>query len=246
MCGRYSLAADLEDIQQRFELFASDLTYSPRYNIAPTQPVLAVTNDEGRQPAYLRWGLIPSWAKSASVGNRLINARAETVAERPSFRTALASRRCLVIADGFYEWQRVGNARRPMRIVMTSGEPFAFAGLWDSWRDPAGDIVRSCTIITTEPNELLRPIHNRMPVILPRELESFWLDDEVQDPFTLGDILSPYPAEAMQAYAVSSLVNRPSNESPEVAIPVGQESPSSRTHQAQLAMFQHEDDETLA
>ena len=210
MCGRYSLAADLEDIQQRFELFASDLTYSPRYNIAPTQPVLAVTNHDGRRASYMRWGLIPSWAKTASVGNRLINARAETVAERPSFRTALARRRCLVISDGFYEWQRVGNARRPMRIVMTSGEPFAFAGLWDSWRDPAGDIVRSCTIITTEPNELLRPIHNRMPVILPKELESFWLDDEVQDPFALGDILSPYPAQVMQAYEVSSLVNRPS------------------------------------
>ena len=118
MCGKYSLAADLEDIQQCFELFASDLTYSSRYNIAPTQPVLAVTNDEGGQPAYMRWGLIPSWAKRGSVGNRLINARAETVAERPSFRTALASRRCLVIADGFYEWQRVGNARRPMRVTM--------------------------------------------------------------------------------------------------------------------------------
>ena len=246
MCGRYSLAADLEDIQQRFELFAGDLSYSPRYNIAPTQPVLAVTNYNGRRASSMRWGLIPSWAKSASVGNRLINARAETVAERPSFRTALASRRCLVIADGFYEWQRGGNTRRPMRIVMTSGEPFAFAGLWDSWRGPAGDIVRSCTIITTEPNELLRPIHNRMPVILPKELESFWLDDEVQDPLAFGDILSPYPAEAMDAYEVSSLVNRPSNEGPEVAIPVGQEGPSSGAHQAQLAMFQHGDDETLA
>ena len=245
MCGRYSLAADLDDIQQRFELFDNELTYSPRYNIAPTQPVLAVTNDEGRQAAYLRWGLIPSWAKSASVGNRLINARAETVTERPSFRTALARRRCLVIADGFYEWQRAGNARRPMRIAMKSGEPFAFAGLWDSWRDPAGDMVRSCTIITTEPNELLRPVHNRMPVILPKELESLWLDDEVRDPFVLGDILIPYPPEAMQAYEVSSLVNRPSNEGPEVAIPVGQESPSSGTHQAQLVRFQHGGDETL-
>ena len=245
MCGRYSLAADLEDIQQRFELFANDLTYSPRYNIAPTQPVLTVTNDERRQLAYLHWGLIPSWAKSASVGNRLINARAETVTERPSFRTALARRRCLVIADGFYEWQRVRNARRPMRIVMTSGEPFAFAGLWDLWRDPAGDMVRSCTIITTEANELLRPVHNRMPVILPKELESLWLDNEVRDPFVLGAILIPYPPEAMQAYEVSSLVNRPSNEGPEVAIPVGQESPSSGTHQAQLVMFQHGDDETL-
>ena len=245
MCGRYSLAADLEDIQQRFELFDSELTYSLRYNIAATQPVLAVTSEEGKQSAYLRWGLIPSWAKAASVDNRLINARAETVIERPRFRTALARRRYLVLADGFYEWQRVGNARRPMRIVMTSGEPFAFAGLWDSWRDPAGDIIKSCTVITTEANELLRPIHNRMPVILPKELESFWLDDEVQDPFALGDILSPYPAQAMQAYEVSSLVNRPSNEGPEVAIPVGQESPSSGTHQAQLVMFQRGDDETL-
>ena len=209
MCGRYSLAADLEDIQRRFEFFDIELPHSPRYNIAPTQPVLAVANDEGGQPAYLRWGLIPSWAKSASVGNRLINARAETVAERSSFRTALARRRCLVLADGFYEWQRMGNARRPMRVVMKSGELFAFAGLWDSWRDHAGDIVRSCTIITTEPNELLRPIHNRMPVILPKGLESFWLDDEMQDPLALADILSPYSAEAMRAYEVSYLVNRP-------------------------------------
>ena len=206
MCGRYSLAADLEDIQRRFELFDSELTYSLRYNIAPTQPVLAVTNDEGGQPAYMRWGLIPSWAKTASVGNRLINARAETVAERPSFRSALARRRCLVIADGFYEWQRSRKSQNAHAgCVLKSGEPFAFAGLWDSWRDPGGEIVRSCTIITTEPNELLRPIHNRMPVILPKELESFWLDDEVQDPFALADILSPYPAEAMQAYEVSSL-----------------------------------------
>ncbi len=132
MCRRHSLAADLEDIQRRFELFDSGLTHSPRYNIAPMQAVLAVTNHDGRRGSYMRWGLIPSWAKTASVGNRLINARTETVAERPSFRTALASRRCLVLADGFYEWQRVGSARRPMRIVITSGEPFAFAGLWDS------------------------------------------------------------------------------------------------------------------
>ena len=205
--------------------------------------MLAVTNDGGRQPTYLRWGLIPSWAENASLGNRLINARVETVTERSSFRTALVRRRCVVLADGFYEWQRVGNAKRPMRVVMKSGEPFGFAGLWDSWQDAAGDIVRSCTIITTEPNELLRPIHNRMPVILPKALESFWLDDEVQDPFALGDILSPYPAEAMQAYEVSSLVNRPSNEGSKVATPVGQEGPASRrTAQAQLGMFQHGSD----
>ena len=150
MCGRYSLAADLEDIQQRFEFIFGELTYSPRYNIAPTQPVLAVTNGAGRRASYMRWGLVPSWAKSASVGNRLINARAETVAERNSFRTALVRRRCLVLADGFYEWQRAGNVKRPVRIVMKSGDPFAFAGLWDSWREPSGEIVRSCAIITTD------------------------------------------------------------------------------------------------
>ena len=168
----------------------------------------------------MRWGLILSWAKSASVGNRLINARAETVAERPSFRTALVRRRCLVIADGFYEWQRAGNARRPMRVVMQTGEPFAFAGLWDSWRGPEGEIVRSCTIITTAPNEVLRPIHDRMPVILPRGMESFWLDPDVEDRDTLSNILVPYPGEEMEAYEVSHLVNRPGNDGPEVVAPI--------------------------
>ncbi len=200
MCGRYSLKADLEDVQRRFEFLADEVAYSPRYNIAPTQPVLAVTNGDGRRASYMRWGLIPSWAKSASMGNRLINARAETVGERNSFRTALIRRRFLVLADGFYEWQRVGNSKRPMRIVVKSRELFAFAGLWDSWRDPNGEIVRSCTIINTEVNDLLCPIHNRMPVILPREMESFWLDPDVEDPGVLSSVLVPYPAEEMKAY----------------------------------------------
>ena len=224
MCGRYSLAADLEDVQRRFEFFDSELIHSPKYNIAPTQPVLTVTNHNGRRGSYMRWGLIPSWAKSASVGNRLINARAETVAERPSFRTALARRRCLVIADGFYEWQRAGNSRRPMRVVMKTGEPFAFAGLWDSWRGPEGEIIRSCTIITTSPNEVIRPIHDRMPVILPRGMESFWLDPDVKDPGVLSNILVPYPSGEMEAYEVSPLVNRHGNDGPEVVAPI--ETPS--------------------
>ena len=234
MCGRYSLKADLEDVQRRFEFIANDLTYSPRYNIAPTQPVLAVTNSEGRRASYMRWGLIPSWAKSASVGNRLINARAETVAERNSFRTALIRRRCLVLADGFYEWQRAGNTKRPMRIVMSSGEPFAFADLWDAWRDLNGEIVRSCTIITTEANELLRPIHNRMPVILPPGMESFWLDHEVEDSGVLSSTLVPHPGEEMEAYEVSSLVNRPGNDSPEVVVAVGPEGLSSANKRRRL------------
>ena len=233
MCGRYSLKADLEDIQQRFELMTSDFDYSPKYNIAPTQPILTVTNGEGRRASYMRWGLIPSWAKSSSVGNRLINARAETVAERNSFRTALTRRRCLVLADGFYEWQREGKSRRPMRIVMKSGEPFAFAGLWDSWRDPQGEIVRSCTIITTDANEFLNPIHNRMPVILPREMESFWLDHDVDDPLVLSNVLIPYPEQEMVAYEVSFLVNRPSNEGPEVVVPTERENIASGNRQRQ-------------
>ena len=223
MCGRFSLVSEIGELQGRFEFAATDLPHAPRYNIAPSQPLLAVLNGGERRAAHLRWGLIPSWAKSASVGSRLINARAETVAERPSFRTALARRRCLVLADGFYEWQRTGKARKPMRIIMKSGEPFAFAGLWDSWRDPEGEIVRSCTIITTAANELLRPVHERMPVILPREMESFWLDRDVEDPEALAQALVPYPSELMEAYEVSSLVNRPGNDGPEVIVPVAEQ-----------------------
>ena len=225
MCGRFSLTSEMGELQGRFEFDGAGLAHAPRYNIAPTQPVLAVTNGEGGGASYMRWGLVPSWAKDASVGNRLINARAETVSERNSFRSAFVRRRCLVLADGFSGWQKVGKAKRPMRIVMKSGEPFAFAGLWDSWRDPDGEIVRSCTIITTEANELLRPIHNRMPVILPREMESFWLDHDVEDRDALSDVMVPYQSAEMEAYEVSSLVNRPGNDSPEVIVPAGKEVP---------------------
>ena len=142
------------------------------------------------------------------------------MAKRNSFRTAFIRRRCLVLADGFYELQRTGNAKRPMRIVMSSGELFAFAGLWDTWRDPNGEIVRSCTIITSEANELIRPIHNRMPIILPREMESFWLDYDVEGPVVLSDVLVPYPVGLMDAFEVSPLVNRSANDRPEVTLPV--------------------------
>ena len=227
MCGRYSLIADMGELQERFDFAGSELTHAPRYNVAPTQMALTVTNGNRRWGSYMRWGLIPSWAKSASVGNRMINARAETVAERPSFRTAFQRRRCLVLADGFYEWQGKGSSRRPMRIVMASGEPFAFAGLWDAWRNPNGEVVRSCTIITTGANELLSPIHDRMPVILPRELESLWLDHDIQDYAALAGILTPYSTDEMAAYEVSSLVNSPANDGPEVVVPVGQAGPDS-------------------
>ena len=221
MCGRYSLIADIQDLARQFEFDGTGFENSPRYNVAPTQSVLTVTYGEEREAECMRWGLIPSWAKDASIGNRMINARRETVAQKPSFRSALQRRRCLVLADGFYEWQKVGKGKRPMRIVLKSREPFAFAGLWETWRDPAGETVRSCTIITTAANDLLRPIHERMPVILPRELEEFWLDGDVTDAAALTDVLSPYPNEAMEVYQVSPLVNKATNNGADLIVPVG-------------------------
>ena len=181
MCGRYSLIAEIGQLALRFEFDAYGLAQPPRYNIAPTQPVLAVRSGEPRQALYMRWGLIPFGGRSTPSGPPLINARAETVAERPSFRSALVRRRCLIPADSFYEWQRDSAGRRPVRIRLASEEPFAFAGLWEAWPNLQGELVESCTIITTEANELVRPVHDRMPVILPQDVESLWLDEEMQD-----------------------------------------------------------------
>ncbi|MXV79696.1 MAG: SOS response-associated peptidase [Chloroflexi bacterium] len=216
MCGRYSLTADPEELARRFE-FAGDWTVlKPRYNVAPTQQVLAVVGGAERRGGLMRWGLIPHWAKQRKSGRPLINARAETVAERPAFRAAFRRRRCLILADGFYEWQPTGGVKRPMRIVLDSEEPFAFAGLWSVWIDPEGQRISSCAIITTKANDLLRPIHDRMPVILARDDEEFWLDPDVDDPGTLGSLLTPYDARAMEAYEVSPLVNAAANDGPEI------------------------------
>ena len=222
MCGRYSLISDLQELAQQFEFDGTGFEHSPRYNVAPTQQVLTVTKRDDRQAEYMRWGLIPSWAKDPSIGNRMINARCETVAQKPSFRNALQRRRCLVLADGFYEWQKAGKGKRPMCIALTSRKPFAFAGLWESWRDHQGETVRSCTIATTKANDLLRPIHERMPVILPGELEDFWLDGEVTDTAALSDILVPYPDDLLEFYEVSTLVNKATNTGPDLVAPAGQ------------------------
>ncbi len=222
MCGRFSLIAEIGELAARFDFDADGLAQPPRYNVAPTQPALAVTGGERRSASFMRWGLIPAGARSASAGGPMINARAETVAERPSFRAALRRRRCLVLADGFYEWRRNSAGKQPVRFALASGEPFAFAGLWDTWRDPTGESVSSYTIITTEANELLRPIHDRMPVILPRDLEPLWLDHEMQDTAVLGGLLTPYRAAAMEAYEVSTLVNSVVNDGPEVLRPLQQ------------------------
>ena len=221
MCGRYSLIADLGELAKRYEFDDDGLALKPAYNVAPTQDVLTVVGGETRRGGFMRWGLIPWWAKNASIGSRMINARAETVSEKPAFRDALRRRRCLVLADGFYEWQRTGSVRKPMRVVMRSREPFAFAGLWSVWRDPDGNRIPSCAIITTTANDLLRPVHDRMPVVLPRELEDLWLDRSIDDPGALGSVLTPYLDDAMEAYEVSTLVNSAANDGPEVIEAVG-------------------------
>ena len=223
MCGRFTLTTPIETLVESFGIETAAEGISPRYNIAPTQPVATVLDEgEGRRLALLRWGLIPGWAKDPSIGNRMINARAETVAEKPAFRAAFQRRRCLVLSDGFYEWQKVEQGKRPMYIRMKDGLPFAFAGLWERWRSPNGSTVDSCTILTTDPNELMRPIHNRMPVILPPEAYELWLDPAVQTPGPLLQLLRAYPVEEMEAYPVSPRVNNPANDDPLCIEPVTQ------------------------
>ena len=204
MCGRYSLIADLRDLQFRFS-FEEFQDYAPYHNIAPTTRVLTVRGGESRRAEMMRWGLVPSWAKELAAGSRMFNARSETVAEKPAFRKAFRRRRCLVLADAFYEWQKTPNGKRPMRISLETGEPFAFAGLWETWKDPSGTVIPSCTIITTKANDLISLIHDRMPVILPRKMEELWLDEQVQDPAVLTDLLRPYPADQMSVCEADAL-----------------------------------------
>ena len=216
MCGRYTLI-NLARLTQAFPWIIEPVPAdASRYNVAPTQPVLAIANNRADRFEHFHWGLIPSWAKDAAIGNRMINARAETLAEKPAFRTALRRRRCLVPADGFYEWRKDpgGKTKTPMRITMKSGDVFAFAGLWETWHAPDGSVVPSCTLITTEPNELMATIHDRMPVIVKPEDYQRWLDPRERDPSELTDLFGPYPADEMQAQAVSRTVNNPKNDSP--------------------------------
>jgi putative SOS response-associated peptidase YedK len=221
MCGRFTLTLTLDDLQRAFPEFDFPADWEPRYNVAPTQDVPVVPNKGPRQMTGVRWGLIPFWAKDPSIGNRMINARAETLAEKPSFRAAYRRRRCLVLADGFYEWKREPGQRRktPYLVRMASGEPFAFAGLWEIWRPDDTPIV-SCTIITTEPNAVVAPIHNRMPVILPREAYDRWLSPEEQSPRALQSLLGPYPGDEMMAHPVSTYVNSPAHEGPQCVAPL--------------------------
>lgn len=222
MCGRFTLTVDPADLQEKFGEYTFPKKFAPRFNIAPSQPVLAIPNDEKFKADFFVWGLIPMWAKDPSIGNRLINARGETVAEKPSFRGSLKYKRCLILADGFYEWKAAQDrkTKTPYYIHMKDRKPFAFAGLWDSWNGPDGSAVRSCTIITTEPNELMTMIHDRMPAILHTRDYAKWLDPTPQTPDQLLPLIKPFPAESMDAYIVSTMVNKPANDSPELVVPV--------------------------
>lgn len=219
MCGRFALTATPDAIQQAFDLAVPPVGLSPRYNIAPTQPVAVITNENPRELTFHNWGLIPSWSKDPSVASRMINARSETAADKPSFRTALRRRRCLIPADGFFEWQTRDGDRVPLFIHFQGRPVFAIAGLWEVWRSPAGDEIRTCTILTTEANAFMRPIHDRMPVILRREDYADWLFPGEAAPSALQPLLRPCDPAGMTAYAVSKLVNRPGNDVPEVIQP---------------------------
>lgn len=224
MCGRYSITQPVEAIQRVF-CVSERPNLPPRYNVAPTQDVPAVRRGEDgeRHLALLRWGLIPFWADDASIGSRMINARAESAAQKNAFRTAFRRRRCLIVADGFYEWQKPatkGGRKQPYRVTLTDGGLFAFAGLWESWREPAsGETVESCAILTTDANEDLAQIHERMPVILDPAGYDTWLDPDT-DPADAQALLSPYPAERLTAYPVPTRVNAVANDDPGVIEPL--------------------------
>jgi putative SOS response-associated peptidase YedK len=221
MCGRFTLTVSARVLGELFHV-PEPAGLAPRYNIAPTQQVLvARTGEEGRELAGVRWGLVPHWADDLSIGSRMINARGETVASKPAFRSALKHRRCLIPADGFYEWKKVGAGKQPHLIRFGDGRAFAFAGLWERWlsRD-GGAPVDSCTIITTTPNELLRDIHDRMPVILPPAAFEDWLRPEPLAAPRLEELLRPYPDSEMEAFPVSRRVNSPAYDGPECIAPL--------------------------
>ena len=216
MCGRFTLRAPASVVAEQFALFDVE-PFTPRFNIAPSQSVAVVritpaAAEATRELAWLRWGLVPSWADDPAIGNRLINARAETAHQKPAFRAAFRRRRCLVPADGFYEWRRTGSGKQPYFFRLRDDRPFAFAGLWESWEGVDNSAVESCTLLTTEPNELMRPIHNRMPVILPAASYEPWLDPGEERPERLAGLLRPYPSDEMIAYPVSPYVNSPVHE----------------------------------
>jgi putative SOS response-associated peptidase YedK len=222
MCGRFTLRASAQTLATLFDV-AEVPPLQPRYNIAPSQPIAAVRMQPGRSNrefTFLSWGLIPSWAKDIKIGYKMINARAETAATKPSFRAAFKYRRCIVPADGFYEWQKVNGRKQPYFVHMKHDGPFGIAGLWERWEGPDGSVIESATLLTTGPNELMKPLHNRMPVILHPDDYELWLDPSVKQSPLLDALLKPFPAEEMDAFPVSTYVNSPQFDEPLCVEPI--------------------------
>lgn len=217
MCGRFTLTVPEEEWVHYFQIQSVRLKFEPRYNIAPMQGIPAIISDDSglRRAGVLRWGLVPPWSSDERIGSKMINARAETIHVKRSFREPLLKRRCLIPADGFYEWKKLGRDKQPHRIVLSSRSLFAMAGIYESWTSSDGRTIHTCSIITTEPNELMSSIHDRMPVILPREAEAVWLDRSLQSIPDLLTLLRPYPASDMRAYPVHPMVGHVAQDSPD-------------------------------
>jgi putative SOS response-associated peptidase YedK len=223
MCGRYTLTSAPEALRFRYE---EQPNFPPRYNIAPTQPIAIVRLVQGkRQFALVRWGLLPSWVKDPKTFTLLINARGESVVEKPAFRAAMKRRRCLIPADGFYEWQAAGARKRPFYVHAKLGAPLAFAGLWETWTGPNGEELETATIVTTRANRLLAAIHDRMPVIVPPQGFELWLDSAHVDATTAAALIAPAPEGLLETYEISTAVNRTANDNPKLLEPVGATAP---------------------
>jgi putative SOS response-associated peptidase YedK len=221
MCGRFEIHSTLEIIAKLFGIDPLGFDIKPNYNVAPSQDIAIVVREGNKNRLVsCRWGFVCSWSKDMSQAFKMINARAETVAEKPSFREAFQKKRCLVVADGFYEWQKVGATKKPVYIHLRSGKPMGFAGLYNTWTSPEGEKICTSTIITTEANEILYPIHDRMPVITPEDKFETWLGPMERDKDTLKTILKPYPAEDLEIYEISSKVNSVKYNAPDVIEPV--------------------------
>jgi putative SOS response-associated peptidase YedK len=223
MCGRYRLSRRKQIVEEYFDTVSDEPDWTPRYNVAPTQPVTVIRQhpkEPVRQLSVMKWGLIPSWSKDSSGAAQMINARSETASVKPAFRDALKSRRCLIPADGFYEWKREGKTKQPFCFEVNQGQLFAFAGLWDRWKDPSGNWIKTCSILTTAPNAVTEFVHDRMPVILGPDSYDLWLDPGMTKVEAVSDMLRPFDARQMRSYPVSTRINHVANDDEECSRPV--------------------------
>jgi putative SOS response-associated peptidase YedK len=223
MCGRYRLPRRKQLVDEYFGSTSGEKEWNPRYNVAPTQTVPVIRQNPKepvRELSLMRWGLVPSWAKDSSVAAMMINARSETASTKPAFRDALKSRRCLIPADAFYEWQKTGKAKQPYCFEVDEGELFAFAGIWDRWKDPSGNALETCSILTTSPNAVTSPVHDRMPVILDPDSYDLWLDPGMKDVSAVSELLKPCDARLMRCYTISTRINYVANDDEECSAPV--------------------------